>query len=161
MIKNPMNMKLFVLTACCSAALFLILVLTHQSKGQSATRDQSAVAADLAVEIAANGTQSSTPSQASGRMAYIDPQTGELTSAPSDEQMRQTQTVQLEQAEAPIETIEHPDGTVELVLTDEMHSNLNAKMDCDGDVQTFHSNPATLNPTTCIEDQLKEQKNKK
>jgi len=75
-----------------------------------------------------------------GRTAYIDPETGELISKPSQEADKGLQSERaIEVAPAAPKVIEHDDGMVEVVLDGHMHSSLIAEIDCDGTVDTKHA----------------------
>ena len=94
---------------------------------------------------------SSSPKQ----MAYIDPETGELTSKPGNsadlENNRPSLTTDDDQPK--LEEITHPDGTVSMNLNGRFRSHLVAKIGCNGKMEMEHKSNPDLVASKCAESQ--------
>ena len=85
------------------------------------------------------GAVDAQPVQA-GRMAYIDPETGELTSRrPADMPAPEAASAELQQARRDAEVITHPDGMRSIDVSGLYMSTLEAEI-VDGEIVTCHTN---------------------
>jgi len=88
--------------------------------------------------VAEQGAASSQPAQA-GRKAYIDPQTGELTSSPplTSKKPKAAITPNLQKARQDVPMVTHPDGEVSADIRGLFMSTLEAEI-VDGKLVTCH-----------------------
>ncbi len=84
--------------------------------------------------------------QQSGRQAYIDPETGELTSEVPTEVLENNQTNQINSdrtqgniVEPELEVIDHPNGMQEIRLNGHMDSHYDVELDCANNVVNNHT----------------------
>lgn len=87
-----------------------------------------------------------------GVQAYIDPETGELSSeapAVKTQQGQAQAAASVEQSE--FEVIDHPDGMQEVRLNGHMNSDFTVTIKCDGSLETGHGGHAEKTHTTDCE----------
>ncbi|MDH3695588.1 MAG: hypothetical protein OER96_13575 [Gammaproteobacteria bacterium] len=83
-------------------------------------------------------TTKTAPATAGGRKAYIDPNTGELTTQPPvDQTIEQGQRVFQQSSEGLVEEI-RPDGSATVNLHGRFRMPLRLRKNCDGSVTTWH-----------------------
>ncbi len=89
------------------------------------------------------------------QMAYIDPDTGELTSKPADSaDLDNNQPSLTTDADLPeLEEITLPDGTVGMKLNGRFRSHLVAKIGCNGKMEMEHKSNPDLVASKCAESQ--------
>jgi hypothetical protein len=89
------------------------------------------------------------------QMAYIDPETGELTSKPANsaglENNRPSLTTDVDLPE--VEEVILPDGTVTTKFNGRFRSHLVATIGCDGKMKMGHKNKPELDASKCAESQ--------
>ena len=94
-----------------------------------------------------------TAARASGRQAYIDPKTGELTSEIPTELLHRQQVTSSAQvtseAEPELEVIDHPNGMQEVRLNGHMNSHFEVELDCTGNLKDSHSGDEHANAPEC------------
>ncbi|MCF6202902.1 MAG: hypothetical protein L3J59_04410 [Methylococcaceae bacterium] len=99
----------------------------------------------------ATNQMSSSPNQ----MAYIDPETGELTSKPANsaglENNHPSLTTNIDLPK--LEEVSHPDGTVTTKLNGRYRSHLVATIGCNGKMKMEHKNKPELGASKCVESQ--------
>ena len=88
--------------------------------------------------------QSASAQAKTGRMAYIDPVTGELTSTPPVGQPKLPQAQQSVGTLPPVQFITHTDGTVQAKLNGRFRSPLMATVGCDGQLALEHAKQADV-----------------
>ncbi len=98
------------------------------------------------------GTQhtviTSSSSELASVHAYLDPNTGELTSQPPHTQLRTLKAVTADAKTSknrpPIKITTHPNGMVQADLNGWFQSPITAQIDCAGNIQTNHSNDSSI-----------------
>ena len=80
----------------------------------------------------------STASPAGSRIAYLDPETGELTSKSADP-LESGSSLQAEVNLPPVKITTYSDGTVQAELNGRFRTPLMATIGCDGELATGHS----------------------
>ena len=93
-------------------------------------------------------------------MAFIDPQTGQLTSRPStpiqNKAALQNQAALKAQANLPpVEYTTYADGTVSANLNGRFRTQLMVTVDCDGNIKTQHANELAPPTEKCESDKWK------
>lgn len=80
------------------------------------------------------------------QQAYIDPETGELISRPTNlvEPKIASSRVKTDVKSKPLEVITSPDGTVTIKLDDRFNKQLTATDNCDGELQLKHQDKTDL-----------------
>ncbi len=99
-------------------------------------------------ETNTTGEESTTATvpKSSGRKAYIDPDTGELTSQPpSGQELEQGQQVFQQSTEGLVEEI-HPDGSASVDLQGRFRAPLRVRKNCDGTLTSWHGGEETSEP---------------
>lgn len=98
-------------------------------------------------------TEKNRVSTSAKQMAYIDPETGELTSKPADSADLDNTSLTTGLDRPKLEEFTLPDGTVGMKLNGRFRNHLVAKIGCNGKMQMEHeSNPDLVAPK-CAESQ--------
>ncbi len=112
-------------------------------------------------ESSTPATQQNQVSNSPRQMAYIDPETGKLTSKPANsaEQDVFQPSLTTEINQEPLEEVTWDDGTVTMKLDGRFRSHLVVKKGCNGKMEMKHQKNSQIVSSKCVESQ--EGKNEK
>jgi len=100
-----------------------------------------------------NNPASNSVSEQQGRIAYISPETGELTSKPPEtaDPINQSEATSAEQALPPIKITTYADGMVKADLNGHFQMEQSATLDCQNNIDISHDHPRNTDniPAEC------------
>ena len=119
-------------------SLFCLMVLSACNINDEASNESSVID-----ESPQRSISQSTSLQQPGRIAYIDPTTGELTSKPNDYQLKrleaENQGARLQQQSKQLVVEERmPSGSYKASVPQSLYSQLTATVDADGNLKVRH-----------------------
>lgn len=127
----------------------LIIAAQNSQSGQSITTSQPSKQATKPQKPVTNKhkTKSLSVTQQNSRQAYIDPETGELTSEVPANVLENNRAGQINPDatqgdidEPELEVIDHPNGMQEIRLNGQMNSRYEVELDCSNNIVNKHTN---------------------